>query len=125
MGVSSTFNTAILFGRGPGESYKDKKLSQLYGNYTVNIEELWVDYEITQESSNRTDTRWVRLSSTSDPDISLRAHFGEQEGFGFCATHHQVNDVDKARHPFELKKSKKDWVILRLDTNHHGLGTAS
>ena len=41
------------------------------------------------------------------------------------ASHYDVKDIDEARHPYELDQRKKDVVLLRLDADHHGLGTGS
>lgn len=51
------------WGRGPGESYRDKKLSQQFGNWQAGVDELWVDYEFPQDGGNRTDVRWVEFAS--------------------------------------------------------------
>ena len=113
------------FGRGPGESYRDKKLSQLFGTYKKPVDELWTEYEFPQESGNRTDVRWVNVSDGTNGGASLSARFGQQEGFSFQASHYCSEDVDRAQHPFELAKMKKPETILRLDAFHHGLGTAA
>lgn len=52
-------STAQWFGRGPGESYRDKKLSQPLGNYTAPIDDLGTDYEFPQDSGNRCDIRQI------------------------------------------------------------------
>lgn len=115
--------TASWFGRGPGESYRDKKLSQRYGNYSLTIDELFVDYEFPQETSNRTDVRWVEFSGKNG--VGLTARFGGLEGASFTATHYSTKDLDECQHPFELYKRKKEETIVRLDWAHHGLGTGS
>ena len=113
------------FGRGPGESYRDKKLSQLFGTYKKTVDELWTDYEFPQESGNRTDVRWVTISDGANEGPSLTARFGLPQGFSFQASHYASKDVDLAKHPFELHRTKKPETILRLDAFHHGLGTAA
>lgn len=60
-----SFSTVDWFGRGPGESYRDKKDSQLFGNHSATVDELWTDYEFPQEGGNRTDVRRVRFSPSS------------------------------------------------------------
>jgi beta-galactosidase len=115
------------FGRGPGESYSDSKLSQPIDLYNVSsIDELWVDYEIPQESSNRTDTRWLELQ---DGEAKLLAQFVAKDKtvqpFDWQATHYRMRDVSDAKHPYELKKLKREEVVLRLDYKHHGLGSGS
>ena len=129
LGLGKGFQKVDWFGRGPGESYRDMKLSQRIGQYSVsNVDELWTAPDYCQECSNRTDTRWLRLS---DGDTSFTAQFFDpsspekQRLFDFMASHYDVKDIDEAQHPFELEKKKKESVILRLDAEHHGLGTGS
>ncbi|ETN45231.1 uncharacterized protein HMPREF1541_10108 [Cyphellophora europaea CBS 101466] len=186
MGLPLAFSRVDWFGRGPGESYKDKKLSQQFGNWGFDsVDDLWVDYEFPQEGGNRTDVRWVRFSAPSPtdaalssvqhaaqgvvgqlanamsnlfspgaqtappasalggsectvdttpsapapaptaPSSSLTAHFGSRPNFSFHASRYSSADVDSAKHPHELHALKRDYVILRLDADHHGLGTGS
>lgn len=128
--LPSQFQNVAWFGRGKGESYRDSKLSQPVGKYNVsNVDDLWVDYEVPQESSNRTDTRWMQIG---DGKVSLLAQFVDvkndsknRKTFDFQASHYRMNDVAAAKHPHELKKKKRDEVVLRLDAEHHGLGSGS
>jgi len=108
------------FGRGPGESYNDKKLSQRFGNWRTSVDDLWTEYEAPQESANRTDVRWVKIGNK---DAALKASFGDLEGASFMASRYATRDLDKAAHPYELHKTKKEKVMVRLDFKHHGLGT--
>ncbi|KAL1887228.1 hypothetical protein Sste5346_010345 [Sporothrix stenoceras] len=120
------FQNVEWFGRGPGESYKDKKNSQLFGNWSSTVDNLFTEYECPQESANRTDVRWVKFLSSSDSGATaLKASFGTQEGFSFAATHYTPEDLDGAKYPFQLHANKKDYVVVRLDAQHHGLGTGS
>jgi beta-galactosidase len=128
--LPSQFQNVEWFGRGKGESYRDSKLSQPVGKYDVSsVDELWVDYEVPQESSNRTDTRWVKIG---DGQVSLLAQFIDvkndsknRKSFDFQASHYRMKDVAGAKHPHELRKKKRDEVVLRLDAEHHGLGSGS
>lgn len=127
MELPSGFDSATWFGRGAGESYSDSKLSQPIGKYKSSVEDLWVSYEVPQESSNRTDTRWVRLSNEAN-SAGLLVQFVEQDArraFDFQASHYRIRDVAKAGHPHELRKLKRDEVVLRMDWKHHGLGSGS
>lgn len=128
--LPSQFQNVEWFGRGKGESYRDSKLSQPVGKYSVSsIDELWVDYEVPQESSNRSDTRWVKID---DGKTSLFAQFvavkntsKKRKTFDYQASHYRMKDVAEAKHPHELRKKKRGEVVLRLDAEHHGLGSGS
>lgn len=127
LGLPQDFSTVKWFGRGPGESYIDMKLSQPVGLHSVqSVQELWPNPDFPQECGNRTDTRWVELSSK---ETYLTAYFvgeGERrELFDFMACHYHVQDIDEAQHPFELEERRVRDVVLRLDKAHHGLGTGS
>ncbi|PHH78979.1 hypothetical protein CDD80_5920 [Ophiocordyceps camponoti-rufipedis] len=112
------------WGRGPGESYRDKKRSQLLGEWEATIDDLWVDYEFPQDGGNRTDVRTVELVG-SGGERKLRARFGDLEGASFSAARYSTADVDSSKHPFELRAKRREDVVVKLDWAHHGLGTAS
>ncbi|KAF3761719.1 family 2 glycoside hydrolase [Cryphonectria parasitica EP155] len=153
---------ASWFGRGPGESYRDKKESQLFGTYTCATADLATDYEVPQDNGNRTDVRWVEFRGAKakmagqhpndneevdgddgddDDDRGyrlLRARFGELEGASFSASRYTTQELDRARHPYELralarareegeKKEEEEGQVtwVHLDWMHHGLGTGS
>ncbi|KAF2474955.1 uncharacterized protein BDR25DRAFT_384390 [Lindgomyces ingoldianus] len=103
------------FGRGPGECYRDSKLSQLIGTYKVSsIEELWTEYELENGGSSLF-VQFAELSSTGR----------ELKSFDFQASHYRMYDVANVGHPYELRKFKREEVVLRLDWQHHGLGSGS
>ncbi|KAK6841965.1 hypothetical protein PG995_001048 [Apiospora arundinis] len=134
MELPGEWNSVSWYGRGPGESYSDKKLSQRVGVYSAEVSELWTDYEFPQEGANRTDTRWLKLAHSNGQAIT--AQFTDLDGsqvdnrparklFDFNASHYRVADVEAAKHPYELHKKKTENVVLRLDAAHHGLGSGS
>lgn len=127
--LPKTFQNISWFGRGPGESYCDMKLSQRVDTYSFSrVHDLWANPEFPQECSNRTDTRWVKLASEKVGIVAQS--FGREDGekrrlFDFMACHYDVRDIEEAKHPFDLEKRRKENVVLRLDGAHHGLGTGS
>jgi beta-galactosidase len=117
---------ASWFGRGPGESYRDKKRSQKFGTYTLPIDDLFTDYEFPQETGNRTDVRWVEfVGKDKEKGSQLKASFGDLEEASFSALHYETKDLDECQHPYELYKRRKEETVVRLDWAHHGLGTGS
>lgn len=113
------------WGRGPGESYCDKKQSQLFGSWSFpSVGDLWTDYEFPQDGGNRTDVRTVEFIGRGD-DTIFRADFGDLEGASFSVSPYTTQDIDECTHPYELHKRRRNDTILRLDWAHHGLGTGS
>ncbi|TDZ54969.1 Evolved beta-galactosidase subunit alpha [Colletotrichum trifolii] len=124
------------FGRGPGESYSDKKRSQAFGNWEETVDDLFVDYEFPQDGGNRTDVRWVEfrgrlpdadgvMDESKPLERLIRARFGDLDGASFSAMHYTTQDLDECVHPYELHKRKREDTVVRLDWQHHGLGTGS
>ncbi|CAK7209741.1 hypothetical protein SCUCBS95973_000543 [Sporothrix curviconia] len=115
------------FGRGPGECYRDKKLSQQFGNWIVPVDQLAVEYEYPQYNGNRTDVRWVEfmdVRANTDMRI-LRARFDGIDNASFQALAYTTADLDAAGHPYELASRQRNDTIVHLDWVHHGLGTGS
>lgn len=111
------------WGRGPGESYRDKKLSQSVGNWASDVDGLFLDYEFPQDGGNRTDVRQVEFHGENGR--ILRASFGAQDGASFNALHYATMDIEAAQHPYELRRKKRHDTVVKLDWLHHGLGGAS
>ena len=68
--LPNTFTDVSWFGKGPEESYWDRKTGQKLGVYSGKIEDQFNVYSRPQETGNKTDVRWMIVSSK---DISLKA----------------------------------------------------
>ena len=113
------------WGRGPGESYRDKKQSQLVGSWETDVAHgCFTDYEFPQENGNRTDVRWVEFRDGTGQRL-LRARYGDFEGASFGAQRYTDADLEAAQHPYELYERKRADTVVHLDWMHHGLGTGS
>lgn len=62
--LPADFKTIEWYGRGPVESYWDRKASALLGIYKGDIKDQYHPYIRPQESGNKTDVRWAKLSSS-------------------------------------------------------------
>jgi beta-galactosidase len=106
------------------------KLSQPVGLHkSSKISDLWAAPEFPQECSNRTDTRWFKISNGKGTNLTAQFYESSDKNqrhlFDFMASHYDVKDIFESKHPYELEEKKKEHVILRLDAEHHGLGTGS
>jgi beta-galactosidase/evolved beta-galactosidase subunit alpha len=104
-------------GRGPGESYRDTKQAQRFGRWQADVDELFTNYVLPQENGNRTDVSWV--SFTNLAGLGFRARGVPN----FSAHRFTPQDLEAARHTNEL--TPRNEVIVHLDWQHHGIGTAS
>jgi beta-galactosidase len=69
MTLDTKFTDVSWYGKGPDESYWDRKTGQKLGLYSGEIEEQFHRYSRPQETGNKTDLRWMEVSSN---DIKLR-----------------------------------------------------
>lgn len=61
--LTSEFNEVEWYGRGPHESYDDRKESAFVGIYKGSVEDQHFNHVMPQENGNKTDVRWVKSIS--------------------------------------------------------------
>jgi len=157
VGVSLILPTALehlqWFGRGPWESYSDRKRSALLGVWETTVTDDYVPYILPQEYGNKTEVRWLRLhegktrlgersrtrgkaksAALSAKAAGLGAAAGELGGlivkraadaptFEASASHFTAADLFAAKHTIDL--NPRPEVYLNIDVAQRGLGTAS
>jgi beta-galactosidase len=118
-GIPDDYEHCQWFGLGPGESYVDKRDASRVGIFESEVSKLDFEYEIPQENGNRFDTRWMWVGNQgSQSGLQVKAAKDDSEiNFNFKIS--DQYDLDKSKHPFEVKHGKK---YLRIDYAHHGAG---
>jgi beta-galactosidase len=110
------------YGRGPHESYWDRKTSARIGLYRSNVSDLYWPYLRPQENGNRSDVRWFSL-------------INREKGYGilikgiptvdFSAHHQRIEDFESVerndgRHTIDVPT--RDLVTLNVDYRQMGVG---
>ncbi len=113
------FNNVTWFGRGPHETYPDRKASGLIDEYSMKVEELHFDYIVPQENGNRTDVRWINIGDRKGNRLLISS----ESSFNFSAREYSDTAIEKAKHVNELKT--EDYTYLNIDYLQNGLGTAT
>ncbi len=104
--------------------------------WEVGVEDLITPYEFPQEMGGRADVRWVELLGerpppdprgrpSEGPRRLLRARYGDFEGASFSVLPWGAEELDEAKHPYELEGMRRKGRVVHLDWMHHGLGTGS
>ncbi|NJD18932.1 MAG: DUF4981 domain-containing protein, partial [Gemmatimonadetes bacterium] len=109
------------FGRGPHESYVDRRTGAPVGVYRAGVDDLLTPYIRPQENGNRTDVRWVALTSARGAGLLAVA----DSVLEFSALRFRDEDFDEGpakthRHGWEL--APRDEVTLDLDLRQMGVG---
>ena len=109
------FETFTWLGRGPEESYVDRKAGVAVGRYQGTVDEQYVPYILPQENGNKTDVRWAALSNGQVGLLAVGEPLLE-----VSVSHYSVADLYKCMHTNEL--TRRDEVTFNLDLMQCGLG---
>jgi beta-galactosidase len=115
---------ASWFGTGPNESYPDTRQAARVGRFAAGIDKLNVAYSRPQETGHRSDLRSLMISDGRAPRLRVTT-WPNNEGHrpGFTLTAYTPQQLDRARHPYQLGSS--DRAYLFLDDAVHGIGSRS
>ena len=105
------------YGRGPIDTYSDRKASATVDVYRSTVAEQYVPYIMPQEHGHKTDVRWLRLTDAQGSGIEITA----DALFEFNASHFTDADLTAAMHTTDLVPRQE--IILNLDHRMRGLGT--
>ncbi|MBC8190951.1 MAG: DUF4981 domain-containing protein [Candidatus Marinimicrobia bacterium] len=109
------------FGRGPHESYWDRKTSAAIGRYSSSIWDQYFPYVRPQETGNKTDVRWMAvydeegngMMAYGDPLLSTAAHQYDYELLDF---------VSKAQRHGRTYVKPGSIVTWNIDLQQMGVG---
>lgn len=114
--LPSGFNQVQWYGRGPHESYPDRKTGARIGLQSLPVDHLWFPYVMPQENGNRTDVRRLSLFKKDGMVLEIKG----DPPFQFSISRYSDRTVTEARHIHELKKDP--CLYLNLDLFQRGLG---
>jgi beta-galactosidase len=123
------FDQIVWFGRGPHESYRDRKTSAFVGLYSGTVAaQLW-EYIRPQENGNKTDVRWMAITDATGegllfkglPLLEVSAHHNTLEDFESSGpTVGWLQKGVKSRHTTDVKP--RDLTSVNIDFGQMGVG---
>jgi beta-galactosidase/beta-glucuronidase len=113
------FEQLTWYGRGPHESYPDRKDSAWVGVHRSTVEAQHVPYIRPQENGNHVETRWAALTNEHGAGLAIIG----QPLFHISAHHYTPQALDAARHRHEI--AAHPGVTLTIDYAVGGLGNGS
>ena len=121
MQLPYTMDKSLFYGRGPIESYCDRKESQRIGIYSQTADEQFYPYIRPQETGTKADMRWWQQTDGEGFGLKVTS----DAPFYASALHYDVetlNDGDdkEQRHPEQMDRSR--YTNLFLDGEHAGVG---
>ncbi len=112
------FDNVKWYGRGPQETYCDRKTGGKFGIYDLKVKELEHRYMRPQENGQRTDVRKLEITNADGEGLSFTAK-GEKP-FCFGCLRYSLDALDKATHEHLLKD--EDFTNVTLDLMQRGVG---
>lgn len=119
--VNKQLDQIKWFGRGPGESYWDRKTASLVGVYSQTIADQYYSYARPQESGNKSEVRWY--SVTNKKGNGLRIEFAK-DLLNCAALPYAIDDLDpeadkKQYHSGELVP--RNEIYMHIDWQQTGV----
>jgi beta-galactosidase len=112
--IDGGYERVNWFGRGPFESYPDRRMAARFGDYTLPIEEMYSDYIKPVESGNRSDARHLLITGSDLPSLRLAGRFD------FSVSPYRQEELEAAAHLSDLPPS--DTYFLHIDYGQAGVG---
>ena len=119
MEIPGQYDRVCWLGRGPQETYWDRKNGAAFGLYDATVEDWIHEYVRPQENANRTDTRWVSLTNEQGRGLLFKA----EDSLSVSAWPYTMAVLESASHTNDLQRS--DTVTVNIDYRQMGLGGAS
>lgn len=118
--------TFTWFGRGPHESYPDRKMAADVGLYSGTVDEQWQEFVRWQENGNKEEVRWAALTGVDGRGLLFIAEGPLSVG----VSRYDPRDVDDSRHENGERRMfspmpRLNETVVSLDYRHMGLGGAS
>ncbi len=109
------FELLHWYGRGPGESYCDRKLSAPVGEYRSTVSDTHFPFVPVSHNGSHADTRWFTLEDKEGCSITVTGSL-----FSFDVHHNTVEDYWNADHDHEL--IPRDEIYINIDGAMAGIG---
>lgn len=115
--VPKMYDVFTYYGKGPHENYNDRSLSADVGLYTESVTNDYHMYIRPQESSNKTEVRWLTLTNSKGKGIQIT---GLSTNLSVSAWPYTSKDIEEALHTYDLKE--RPFITLNIDYKQMGVG---
>ncbi len=114
MEVTKSLDTFTWYGRGPFETYPDRKTGARIGVYSGSVMDQYVPYVVPTDYGNKTDVRWAALINDSGIGLAVLAMPT------LNVSVHPYANLDRALYAFQLRQAEGN--LLNLHPKVTGVG---
>ena len=105
------------FGYGPMESYSDKRLAAVLGEFKSKVKDQHEPYVRPQENGSHFGSKWAQIYSTAGEGLTFA---GDMH---FSASPYSIKQLTKTPHEYELRPDGLTYV--KVDYKQSGIGSNS
>ena len=114
--MPALYDNIKWYGRGPFESYQDRKESAHVGLWSGSVSDQYFPYVMHQENGNKTDVRWIRITDDAETGLKITG-----------TPLMEVNVQNYSQQALNLAKPSKmlfrgDNTYINIDLKQMGLG---
>lgn len=118
MGVKRQFDQISWYGKGELENYNDRSFGFTVGRYSLPINEFIEPYIKPQENGNRTEVRWMALTTSSKNNGLLVVQ--NDKVLQMSAWPYTQANLNEGKHTYDLKDP--GYLTLNIDLLQMGVG---
>ena len=118
MTLPADMEYVTYYGRGPVPTYCDRKTGAKIDKYTSTVTDLEYRYMRPQESSNRTDMRYMTITDKKGKGLKITSYFSDP--LNFSAYHYTTDGLEKATHINDIPY--ENITTLNIDHMQCGVG---
>jgi beta-galactosidase len=118
MGVQRKFDQISWYGKGELENYNDRSFGSFVGKYSLPINDFIEHYPKPQENGNRTEIRWMALTTPQKNQGFLVVN--DTKVLSMSAWPYTQENLSSATHTYELKNP--GFLTVNIDLVQMGVG---
>lgn len=116
-GILREYDSVKWYGRGPQETYCDRKTGGKITLHEMSVADLEHHYMRPQENGNRTDVRFVEFKNADGKGIRIES---TDTPICFSAHHYTQDELQLAKHIHEVPD--RDATFISIDLDQLGVG---
>jgi beta-galactosidase len=114
--MPASYNQVCWFGKGPHETYRDRKEGAMIGLYQGKVRDQHFAYIFPQENGNKADVRWMRLTAPDEAGLLIKA----DSLLNINIQDYSQESLEKSRITYELQRGALNYI--HIDWQQMGLG---
>jgi len=114
--IPEAFSQMGWYGRGPQETYQDRKTGSAFGIYSGEVDEQVYPYIFPQETGNKTDVRWVTFTNENGRGLKITG----LPQIDVTASPYLPATVESSTHNYQLQNMP--FYTVQVDYKQRGVG---